>query len=257
MKRLDGLAVVAATFLLSTKEAQARGCREVSDVVGEQKCTQYGAAWSVERALPFLYRFGFRYGEFSTADATFRESFKKKHRPAGYEGYRFNGDALGVPKLTAYGMDGGFLFNITGQLYMGLEGGLGFGTVDSRTFTTGAHTLTNDTGVDVLMFHGGAPIGYRVPLGRASLRGEMFLGAVGVDVSHNVNAPTIAGAPTSASSTALRWLVEPRIAADIWFTQHISFGVYGGVNLVDTNARSMGLILTFHNRAFDGEMSLW
>jgi hypothetical protein len=253
--------VLSLTLLLgglcATSPARAGGCTEVSDVVGEQRCTTYGRLWSIERAPPIAFRFGFRYAEFSTSDAAFKEDFKKNRRPDGYEGYRFNGDALGVPKVATMGIDGGFTWFVKGQAYLGLEGGIGLASIDSPTIVTGQYTLTNKSGLNVVMMYGGLPVGYRIPLGRASIRGEMLVGGVVTSVAHNVHAPNVAGAPSSASATAIRGLAEPRVAADIWFTQHISFGAYGGVNLFDTRGRVLGLSLTFHTRSFDGDMSLW
>lgn len=257
MKRLALTFGGCLVVVLTGSNARAKGCTEVSDVVGEQKCSRYGAGWSIERSFPITFRFGLRYAEFSTSGATFKEQFKKKHRPKGYRGYSFSGDTLGVPRLSGIGMDGGVTLFLVGQLYSGGEVGVGFGSFHRRTFTTGKHTLSNHSGVNVTIVHGGVPIGYRIPLGRASLRGEMFMGFVSASVSHDVRAPTIPEAPSAASAGAVRWLVEPRVAADIWFTQHVSFGVYGGVNLVDTGGRVLGLSLTYHHRAFDGDVSLW
>lgn len=255
MRLLATLVVLLGVLFVSTT-AHAKGCKEVSDVVGEQQCTRYGNNWSIERTFPITFRFGLRYSELSTSGAQFAEDYKKKRRPKGYKGYAFDGESLGVPKLYSYGFDGGFTFFIVGQLYAGLDGGIGFSKVRSNTINAGQFTLTDDSGVDVLTFHGGAPLGYRIPLGRASIRGEMFLGFTAVSVRHDVSAPGVNGAPSSGAATAARWLVEPRIAADIWFTQHISFGAYGGVNIVD-KGRVLGLSLTWHHRAFDGDMAFW
>jgi len=63
--------------------------------------------------------------------------------------------------------------------------------------------------------------------------------------------------PATGSAAALRGLVETRAAGDVWLTQHISFGAYAGVNVLDHGAggRSVGLALAWHNRAFDGGWS--
>jgi hypothetical protein len=251
------LAVLLGALLLGAPARAGSSCKEVSDVVGEQQCTTYGKSWSIERSPPITFRFGFRYAEFSTSGATFKEDFKPSRRPEGYEGYSFSGDALGVPKLATMGTEGGFTWFVKGQTYLGLECGFAFASIDSPAIVTGQYTLTNKSGLNVLSFHGGLPVGYRVPLGRASIRGEMLLGGIVTSISQNVSAPNVPGAPDAAAASTFRWLAEPRVAADIWFTQHISFGAYGGVNLVDTRGRVLGLSLTFHNRSFDGDMSLW
>ena len=73
-------------------------------------------------------------------------------------------------------------------------------------------------------------------------------------IDHRADA---AGLPSTMSASETRILVEPRLAADIWFTQHISFGVYGGMNVLDTDGRSraFGISLAWHYRSFDGDTS--
>ena len=247
----SAFAVVA--FAPSRAEAGKR-CLEVSDVVGEQRCSRYGSTWAIENQLPITFRFGLRYGEVSTGGTTFREQFKRKNRPAGYQGYRFRGEALGVSSLSGLGTDGGLTLFVVGQLYLGLEGARSFGAVQTASFTTGNVALSDARGIDVMLFHGGAPVGYRIPLGRVSLRGEVLFGGIGVTVSQSAKA---AGLPRDVSASATRGLIEPRAAADVWLTQHVSFGAYAGVNLLDTRARALGLSLTWHHRAFDGDMSFW
>jgi hypothetical protein len=243
-------------ILATSRVAHASKCHEVSDTVGETKCTEYGYGWAIEKQLPLTFRFGFRYGELSTGDRTFREVVGKG-RGKDYVGYRFPGGALGVPQLTAGGTDGGIAFYVWHQLYVGLEGGLMFGAMNSRNIAVPSKQiiLYDDTGSDITMMHYGIPIGYRIPLGRASIRTEMFFGHIEATVSHRgVNEKSEKLYRVEETS---RFLIEPRIAADIWFTQHISFGAYAGVNLLDSRGRALGLSLTWHHRAFDGDMSLW
>jgi hypothetical protein len=250
------LALLAALlFLPSRAEAGGRKCVEKSDVVGEHVCSTFGDDWSVERKLPVTFRFGLRYAEFSTDGRSFAEQLGKK-RPKGYVGYAFPGRALGVSSLSGVGGDGGFTFFLVGQLYLGVEGGILFGSTRTASFTTrdGRHALSDSGGVDVTLAHAGIPIGYRIPLGRASIRGEVLTGGVIATVSQDVKA---VGRGPDATAAATRGMIEPRIAADIWFTQHMSFGAYAGVNMLDTQSRAFGLSLTFHHRAFDGDMSLW
>jgi hypothetical protein len=170
--------------------------------------------------------------------------------------YEFDGSQLGVSKLTGMGISGGITFFVWGQLYTGVDGAMEWGSIDSPTIKTPHVTLSNSSGLDVFLFQGGVPIGYRIPLGRASLRGEVVLGAISVEVTHDIKSD-IPGGPSSAVATAWRGLVEPRLAADIWFTQHVSFSAAAGTNALDVGGRSLALLLTWHNRAFDGDMSLW
>ena len=249
------LVLALATVLLSPSLARARGCSEVSDIVGEQQCTRYGRTWGIERQFPITSFFGMRYSELSTSNTTFEEQFKKQSRPDGYHAYSYPGEALGVKSLSALGAEGGFGFFLYGQLYMKLECALLFGTASTASFRTSSGVmLSKDDGINVMIFQGGLPIGYRIALGRAALRGEVMVGGASTSVYHHVDAP---GLPSTGSASETRLLVEPRLAADIWFSQHISFGGYFGMNVLDTDGRSrgFGLALTWHNRSFDGDSS--
>lgn len=249
------LVALVALVVLVPSRAEARGCREVSDVVGEEKCTRYGGLWSLEGQLPILSHFGMRYDELSTSGAGFSEQINKESRPPGYKAFSYQGDALGVKSLTTLGIDGGLSFFIYRQLYMGFEGSVGIGNVSTASFTaSNGVKLFRDSGIDVVSIHGGIPVGYRIPLGRAALRTEIVTGFATIDVEHRTDTP---GLPSTVTATQTRVVVEPRMAADIWFTQHISFGFYGGVNVLDFDGRSrgFGISLAWHNRSFDGDTS--
>jgi hypothetical protein len=246
-------ALASVAFLVPSEASAGKSCKEVSDIVGEQECTRYGNGWAVERKWPLTLRFGLRYGELSTSGLSFKEGFKSKDRPKGYTGYRLSGEALGVSTLSGVGFDSGFTFFVAGQLYLGMEGAILFGSTKTAAHTTGSHSLSDAGGVDVFMVHGGVPIGYRIPLGRASIRGEVLFGGILASVTQR---DLYDGESERKSASSGRGLIEPRIAADIWFTQHVSFGAYAGVNMLD-GGRAMGLSLTWHHRAFDGDMSIW
>ncbi len=257
MKRVVTLcaALAFALVLLLPSRAEARGCTEVSDVVGDQRCNRFGNRWSLEGTLPITSHFGFRYSQVSTSNLTFTEDIKKHSRPSGYQPYRYQGDSLGVKSVSGFGVEGGFGFFIHGQLYMRIEGALTFGTASTSSFRTASGVqLFKDDGLNVAIFHGGVPIGYRIALGRAALRGEVMFGLITTTVDQSVEAPDLV---STGSASATRGLIEPRLAGDIWFTQHISLGGYGGMNLLDSDGRgrAFGLSLTWHNRSFDGDTS--
>lgn len=255
MRRIfASLAIAAGIVIVPSVAGAGNKCVEVSDVVGEQRCTQYGAHWSVERKWPVTFRFGLRHAGISTAGLSFSEQYKSRNRPKGYHGYDFRGEELGTPSLSAFGFDGGATLFLVDQLYVGLDGGLGLGAFHSPSFTAGRHLLRDAGGADVALIHGGSSVGYRIPLGRASIRSEVLFGGVYALVSHST---VLDGTTERKDAGAFRGLIEPRIAADVWFTQHVSVGVYAGMNLLDTSGHATGLSLTWHNRAFDGDMSIW
>ncbi|MBX3232035.1 MAG: hypothetical protein KIT84_20030 [Labilithrix sp.] len=250
-------ALVAAAVMTCACRADARGktCVETGDTVGETTCRRYGSTWAMERVTPFTARFGLRYGELTTSGARFNDNTKESRRPRGYEGYVFRGDALGAPTLSGFGPDGGVTVYLVDQLYVGGETGFLFGSARTNTFVANGYQLRDGgRGIDVMLWHAAIPIGYRVPLGRAHLRAEIAGGGIIGVVFHDITGP---GAPASEQSVAARWLLEPRLAAGVWFTQHVSFGAYAGVNLADSGAAALGVSLTFHNRAFDGDWALW
>lgn len=263
-RRSAVVALVALALGSSSTDAWAKGCQEVSDVVGEKRCSSYGDTWALERLVPVTFRFGFRWADATVAGRTFEEAYKKKHRPKNYTGYSFDGSALGPRMIAAGGADGALTIFVVGQLYVGAEGSLLFGAADTSSIlvtsrtgsTTSRYSLDDEKGVDVTFFHLAAPIGYRIALGRASVRPEMAFGGTWINVSHFAHSLDDGKRFDRSSGTRIP-LIEPRIAADLWLTQHMSFGAYAGTNLLDTNARSFGFSLTFHNRAFDGDHALW
>jgi hypothetical protein len=246
--------VGAASFLLE-RPAAGRGCTETSAVVGERQCSAYGDDWSVERRLPFVYRFGFRYAEFSTSGRTFSDQ-PPKRKPAGYQAYDFAGDQLGASRLATGGFDGGLTLHVWGQLYLGFDMGFTWGATDTGTIKTQTSTpltLRDREGIDTYVIHAGVPVGYRLPLGRVSLRPEVIFGGVFANVSHALEG----GTSQTSASVASRALVEPRVAVDVWLTQHFTLSAYGGINAVDPRSRAFGLMLSWHARAFDGDFALW
>jgi hypothetical protein len=254
MKRPLPPAFLLAICFVAQRARAGRSCVEVSDVVGERQCSRYGSDWSVEGRPAFVFRFGFRYAELATDGMHFHESFKKGSRPPGYAGYSFDGAALGLPALTTFGPDGGVTFYLFGQLYLGVDVGFGFGSHHIMPFTAGAFELREARGVDTIVLHGGLPLGYRMPLGLASLRPEIFFGGESASVFQNVRGP---GSPGDGSASAGCGLIETRMAADLWLTQHLSLSAYGGVNVLDGRSMAMGLTFAWHVRAFDGDYAVW
>jgi hypothetical protein len=258
IRPIASILVAAAITLGVSPAAAGKSCVETGDTVGETKCSRFGDFWAIEKQPPFVLRFGFRYSEFSTNNIGFKESFRARNRPKNYTGYYYRGHSLGVKMLSGYGIDGGLTGFVVGQLYAGIDGAVLFGSARTATFTThnGSHTISDGSGspVDITLVYGGIPIGYRIPLGRASIRGELVTGVASASVSH---VSTGNGHTGSTDATGARLLVEPRIAGDIWFTQHMSFGAYAGMNVIDRGAPAIGLTLAYHIRAFDGDMSLW
>ena len=245
----------ALLFLLVPSVAYARGCTETSDVVGLQHCTSYGGKWALESQIPVLSLFGFRYSEIGVSNLGFGEDTAKQTRPDGYKAYHYEGSALGVKSLHVVGLEGGIQFFLWKQLYTGIGGVFSWGEARTASFRTDSGVqLSGDSGINVFAIRGAIPVGYRIALGRASLRPEMDVGFESITISHDVTAP---GLPDTGTASAIRGVVEPRLDADFWLTPHVSFGVYGAYNLADGDghSRAVGFAFTWHNRSFDGDTS--
>lgn len=255
VKRPPLLAALAVSALVTALPAlaQARGCTEVSDVTGEKKCSRFGSQWTLEGTFPILFRFGMRYSAITTEDQRFTAPKVKnvKHAVA----YGFDGQTLGFKSITGVALDGGFGFFLWGQLYAGAETHLSVGHLDTRAAVVRVPgqtlQLTQDDGLNTVVFGGAIPIGYRIPLGRAALRPEVAFGFESIGITHHVMLPD--GRSWTGNANATRGLIEPRIAGEIWFTQHVALAVAGGINLIGGNTdHSLGISLAWHFRAFDG-----
>lgn len=252
--RLAAIGTVIALALLTPALARAStSCHEVSDIVGEERCTRFGNTWSLERTPPIFFRFGMRYSENTTDDLSFGAG-KTKGASESIP-YEWRGRSLGFNRLDNIGVEGGLGFFVWGQLYTGVDSHISLGHVGTRATSVlaGGQTLrlTQDSGVNVVAIGGAVPIGYRIPLGRAAIRTEVAFGFERYDISHQVALPT--GQSWEGTASAMRAVIEPRIAGEIWFTQHMAFGVAAGMNLIGGNYdRSLGITLAWHGRAFDG-----
>lgn len=244
--------VAIALWLAVPRLAHARErCRTTGDAVGESDCTTYGMMWSDERRPKLFFRLDMRGAVFNTSGLTFKESYDEDKKPRDYRAYRFRGDELGTP-LRTIGAGGSVAGYVAGQLYLGVEGGFALGTVETATFEQGGSRFSSASGPNVILLHGGAPIGYRVPLGRLSLRGEVLFGGAVAFVTQRIE--TNASSSTS-QAIGIRGIIEPRAHVEIWLTQHMTLGAYAGANVVDQGAPVIGLSFAWHARSYDGASS--
>src|SRR5689334_23130804 len=71
--------------------ASRKGCHEVSDVVGYERCTRYGAGWSVEKAPPLALELVVEVSRLDPRGHTMSGNFGK-----GQSGmFTYPGDAVG------------------------------------------------------------------------------------------------------------------------------------------------------------------
>jgi hypothetical protein len=231
--------------------AHAKGCTEVSDIVGYEKCHRYGDGWAVERRWPIGLALSFPYQTFDPNGIGF-DFLHGKNDP---HPFTLAGDKLGAASFGAAGFNirlEGFVF---GWLYLGFEWGLGFGHNQINNFTAlvdnvPTNFVGSDAAVNTTDFHGGAFAGVRIPLGRVSLRLEGFAGGDLVSISAHSPLGDYMG-------SAGRGQLAPRAVVDLWASPNVTFSAYGGINAVDTKERTLGLMLEYHVRSFDGAFALW
>jgi hypothetical protein len=168
-------------------------------------------------------------------------------------GYSFNGDALGDTPLRAYGVEIGADYALTPLVYAGLATAWGEGSWSAQPFQAGGVTVSPRATVNSHMWLTGARAGVRLPLGPVSLRAEVLGGAQWMDLQQF--ATTTTGGQMSADATTVAWLVDPRVAADLWVTPYVVVSAFAAMPELDTRAANGGLLLAWHLRSFDGRYS--
>ncbi len=247
MKRALGVFVAVATIALA-RPAHARGCSEVSDIVGYERCHRFGDGWAVERRWPIVLSLELPYQTFDPRGVDF--DFQREK--ADPNAFSVPGRELGPNVLSTAGLalrGEGFFWR---WLYVGAEIGFGLGhnEIGSFTATVGDASktfTTSESAINTVMMQGGVLLGVRVPLGRLSLRLEGFAGGSILTVDSS----------GGYSGTAGRGLLMPRAAADFWVSPNVTFSAYGGFDALDTRNQTLGLAVAFHVRSFDGAFSLW
>jgi hypothetical protein len=227
--------------------AWAKGCREVSDIVGYEKCHRFGDGWATERRPPIDLGLDLPYMTFDPNGTSFDAS-KGKNDPAHFT---YPGQSLGVKSIDTFGFGLKITGYFLGPLYTGVTFGLTFGRNDYDTVTANGTPLSrSDSAVNTTGFYGGALLGVRLPLGRISLRFETLFGGTSLTIDQHSSVGDY-------SSTAGHWMIEPRATVDVWIRPNVSLGAYGGINALDAGDRVLGLSLEYHVRSFDGAFALW
>ncbi len=248
MNRRIVLLISTATLTLARPVFAHRWCREVSDVVGYERCTAYGAGWSVERTYPIRVDFGLHYLALDPRGRTLKGSLG-----IGEPGsFRYSGDYVQGPLAALMFELRPSIFVISG-LYVGYELGAGAGHADLPDFTTsdGWRVDASSAGVNLFAINFGGIAGYRIPVGSVSIRLENMLGLRSTSASQTA-ASAAYPSRREASVTLVTWAVEPRIAVDVWVSPSITLAAFAGVNALGLGDRSIGLALGVHSRTYDG-----
>ena len=130
MKRLHAFLVVLAGLVALPRVAHARGCSEISDIVGYERCHRFGDGWAVERRLPISLALQLPYLTFDPNGYDFDATREKKHPTL-----TIPGSSLGATTLDAVGFGGNIEGLFLGPLYTGVSFGMDFGHHHSDSVT--------------------------------------------------------------------------------------------------------------------------
>lgn len=241
MKRT--LFVIAVLCTASPASARTNRCYETGTVVGETQCTNFGAWWATERAVPLFGGLGAWTG-FTQSPLT-GSITKEGQTLAGIDSTQ-----LARGALRAHGGDIRVAGMVSNYLYIGLGWGLALGSNTGNTVDSNGYRIALRSGVN--MIHGRvAPfIGVRAPLGRLSLRAELAPSLQILSVL--VQATDAEGKVTPGSAGGFRFALEPRLAVDYWTTPDTTFSLWSGANALRPGDITVGLAVMGHIRAFDG-----
>ncbi|HEX3345110.1 MAG TPA: hypothetical protein VHS09_11090 [Polyangiaceae bacterium] len=164
-------------------------------------------------------------------------------------GYQFTGDALGDSAVRAYGAELGLDWAFSSFFYAGAAAAWGEGAWSAPSFTTGAMTIDPRATVNAHMWLTGARAGVRLPLGPLSVRGELLGGAEWVSLQQYAS---IAQSTMTANASTVTWLLEPRLAVDLWTTPFTAVSVFAAMPGFDSRAANGGILFAVHLRSFDG-----
>lgn len=231
MRALVIAAVVCAVIVVAAPHAAyAKGCHEVSDVVGLQHCSRFGR-WSRDSDMPRLV---LDIGYFS-------------------ERYQSGPFMLGpTPRTTTQPLD--LATGVSGMSIRGL-GGIG------HVFYTGFEILPGSTfqnpqtlGVQpsygmFIGLHGIA--GVHVERYRVALAAELAYGLRSLELVHCVPGSDCKGDNLSSDSQTDSEL-QARVRADFYFHPNLAIGAAYGESLVDRGERVLMFSASIHIRAMDG-----
>lgn len=250
MKRLLAFVLVSLTALPASA---GKNCVEVSDVVGDRVCGRYGNGWSAERTMPLVAAFGFFSSHVEPRGRTWHASIDKKG-DASSEGVGVSGAAMGMRSVQTFGFDFRFVGNLSQHAYLGLDTAMAFAAIDSAVAPTGGFEFRDQKTLDFVHVREALVLGGRVPLGRLSLRVESLVGFDVVSASLEMRKGQ--GDWRRGSVTSFTFLLEPRVAVDVWMSPWSTVSLWAGTNFLHPNDRATGVSFAIHGRSFDGRLSL-
>ncbi|MGZ3477149.1 MAG: hypothetical protein ACXWUG_26555, partial [Polyangiales bacterium] len=224
-------------------------CDAQTEVVSANRCMHYGQTWATERTFRVVVGSGFFSGGF---DASNRDYTVRADSNKGATGTRYSGDRLGIGMVRTYGLDLDIHGFVTDHAYIGLDMAFGLGRAAPRyAIAADGYSFGQTSGPDLLQVRMGGTFGVRIPTPYLSLRAETLVGVEVIAISHDAT-PTNGGATERGSSTAVSFLVEPRIAVDLWTAPWATMSLWAGKDIFHLRDTSTGIMFALHGRSFDG-----
>lgn len=231
--RASVVVVALGLALAMPRYAHAKGCREISDVVGIERCKRYGQ-WSRESSLPRLW-----------VDTAFLaqhiavQPYSLATPPAAPLTL---GGGVSPHEATAntYGYVQGVRYAFNPMLYTGLD--FGWAWAVTPPVMPGPPTL------HAMDFVTHVIAGAHVERFRVGLAGEV---AVGPQIAAFDDCPDRA-CSVGKSVLQVTTDVEARVRLDFFLHPQFSLGVGYGQSLVTPDAHSLTIGLGIHVRALDG-----
>lgn len=233
---------LAIVLLMAFAETAAatNHCREVSEIVGRQRCQRFGDSWAV-RNHPVKLEAGLVVRNFNitpveeAGQVTFGGT---THTVTEDPANRSRTAVMGSMRAT-----GRF-----GWFYLGGElevGGIGRTQLADADSSPGTVTISRPTGSYLAM----RPIaGLRVTLWRISLSAELAPGLV--NIAYNSTA-RFDGKREELPISSWRGELESRSRVDVFVFPRLSVGIGLGRSLRDDNGYSLGLFVSGYERAKD------
>jgi len=225
----------------------SNGCVEKSDVVGDRLCSRFGDRWSSERMYRVVLGAGFWTGHVTPNSRSWSGSFGKD-TPIKIA---VPGRALGIHSVD----DVGFDFRLHGyasrNVYLGFDWALAFGAIRTNHEQQPNLEIGHVPGLNYMHTKLGGVVGMRIPLGPVHARLESVIGVEIASVTANARRPG-QSEWIRGSFTSVNFLLEPRVAVDLWTAPWSTVTAWGGLNMLYPSERSMGISFALHGRAFDG-----
>jgi hypothetical protein len=223
------IVIAFAIAILAPARARAKGCHEISHVVGYEKCSRFGK-WSRDQDIvPLVMEVGWLHETYPTKPFVLGSDADAR---------TIGGASDTMPSTVSNGVSIRWLAG-NRLLYGGLEFDSG-GMTQMPQFAN----LPAGTGAT---FEGLGVFGVHASLWRFAAGLELAAGARGSMYSYCGNQKSC-----SETDTVGQGIVEARVRVEWFPVQDWSFGVAWGHSLLDSQDRSFYVFTGIHMRALDG-----